>query len=127
MRNVLGTAVGMALVTLALGSPARATDIERGPLLICDTQKQIERLGEVYAGAVPQALLAVNGEEKNPQACVAANVAFVPGKVLGTVRSKTHTFHVVPIIVLGVTTPAGLQPVDAAVFFTLRTVKEHAI
>lgn len=126
MRSILR----LALLSLAIGLPAQsvqAQDIERGPLLICDTQKQVERLGEVYAGKSPEALLTVNSEENKPNACVAANVAFVPGKVLGTVRSKTHTFHVVPIIVLGVRTQAGMQPVNAAVFFTIRVVKVHSI
>ena len=120
-------ALRIALLSLAIGLPAQAQEVEKGPLLICDTQKQVERLGEIFDGKAPDALQAVNAEENNPNACGAADVAFVPGKVLGTVRSKSHTFHVVPIIVFGVNTPAGLQPVNSGVFFTLRLVKEYSI
>ena len=123
MKHVLR----IALLSLALGLPAQAQDVEKGPLLICDTQQQIERLGELYRGKAQEALIAVNTEVNKPTACGAADVAFVPGKVLGTVRSKSHTFHVVPIIVFGVNTPAGVQPVNSGVYFTLRVVKEHSI
>lgn len=123
MKNALC----ITLLTLAIGLPAHAQEFERGPLLICDTQKQIERLGQIYEGKAPVALSTVNAEENNPNACGSADVAFVPGKVLGTVRSKSHTFHVIPIIVIGVNTPAGIQPVNSGVFFTLRLVKEYSI
>jgi hypothetical protein len=123
MRNALY----IALLSLAFGLPAQAQEVERGPLLICDTQAQVERLGQIYEGQAPAALQTVNTEVNNPTACAAADVAFVPGKVLGTVRSKSHTFQVVPIIVVGINTPAGLQPLNAAVFFTLRQIKEYSI
>jgi hypothetical protein len=123
MKNALR----IALLSLVIGLPAQAQEVERGPLLICDTQAQVERLGQIYEGKAPDALRTVNTEVNNPTACAAADVEFVPGKVLGMVRSKSHTFQVVPIIVVGVNTPAGIQPVNAAVYFTLRAVREYSI
>jgi hypothetical protein len=120
------SALRIALLSLAFGVPAHAHQVETGAIMICDTQKQVERLGQVFAGNPQAAIAAVNSEENNPNACGAADVAYVPGKVLGTIRSKAHTFHIVPIIVVGVNTPAGLRPVNSTVFFTVVKVREYS-
>jgi hypothetical protein len=119
--------IALASVAVCLSAPALAQETVRGSLFVCDTRQQAERLGEVFTGKAPEALLVVNTEAKNPVACVAVNAAFMPGRTLNTVRSKTHTFHVIPVIVLGVNTPAGLRPVAPKVFFTIRAVKEYSI
>jgi hypothetical protein len=119
--------IALVSVAVTLTAPALAQETVRGTLFVCDTQQQVERLGEVFVGKAPEALTAVNAEANNPVACVAVNAVFMPCKVLNTVRSKTHTFHVIPVIVLGVDTPNGLMPVEPKVFFTLRAVKEYSI
>jgi hypothetical protein len=121
------SALRIALLSLAFGLPAQADEVERGTIMICDTQKQVERLGQLFEGKPQPALNTVNAEENNPTACGAVDAAYVQGKVLGTVRSKSHTFHVVPIIVVGVNTPGGFQPVNSAVFFTLVRVVEYSV
>ena len=121
------SALRIVLLSLAFALPAQAHEVERGTIMICDTQKQAERLGQIFEGNPQVALSAVNTEENNPTACGAVDAAYVQGKVLGTVRSKSHTFRVVPIIVVGVNTPAGLQPVNSAVFFTLVKVVEYSV
>src|SRR5262245_35708665 len=121
------SALRIALLSLAIGLPAQAHEIQRGTLMICDTQKQVERLGELFEGNSQVALSAVNTEEKNPNACGSADVAYVQGKVLPPGPSQSHAFHVIPIIVVGVNTPNGMQPVNSTVFFTLGRVREYSI
>src|SRR5262245_8692142 len=121
------SALFAAVVSLAVGLPAQANAIERGALMICDTQKQAERLGQIFEGNPQVALSAVNTEENNPTACGVVDVVYAPGKVLGTVRSKSHTFQVVPVLVVGVNTPGGFQPVNSTVFFTLVRVVEYSV
>jgi hypothetical protein len=121
------SALRIALLSLLAGLPAQAHEVESGAIMVCDTQKQVERLGELFDGKPQVSIRKVNTEVDNPTACGLAEVTYVKGKVLGTVRSKSHTFHVVPIIVVGVNSPAGLRPVDAAVYFTLVPVKEYSI
>lgn len=116
-----------ALLSLTVILPTQAHEIEHGSVMICDTQKQAERLGQLFEGKPQVAIAAVNVEENSATACGVAEVTYVQGKVLGTVRSKSHTFHVIPIIVVAVNTPAGLQPVNSAVYFTLVQVREYSI
>ena len=59
------------------------------------------------------------------RACGVADVAYVRGEPIGTVRSKSRTFHVVPIIVLAVNSPSRYQPLQAT-FFALAEVDEHS-
>lgn len=120
------TAVAIALLATFIGAPAHANGIETGTIMVCDTQQQVERVGQLFDGNNAQAAIgAVNSTEKD--ACGVAEVTYVQGKPMATVRSKSHTFHVVPVIVVGVNTPGGLQPVDSAVLFTLVQVKEYSI
>src|SRR5262245_50191546 len=54
------SALRIALLSVALGLPAQAHEIERGAITICDTQKQVERLGQIFEGNSQLALSAVN-------------------------------------------------------------------
>jgi hypothetical protein len=122
------TALSIALVSCFIAAaPARASDVETGAIMICNTQQQVQRLGQLFEDKAPAAIAKVNAEQKDPDACGVADVAYVTGKVLGTVRSKSRTFHVVPVIVFGVNTPAGYQAANSTVFFTLVQVKEWSI
>ena len=122
------TAFCIALVSSFIAAaPASANEVETGAVMICDTQQQAERLGQLFEGKAQAAIAAINTEQNNPNACGVADVAYVQGRVLGTVRSKSHTFHVIPIIVYGVNTPAGFQAATSTVFFILVQVKEWSI
>ena len=120
------TAITIALLACFVGATAHAKELETGTIVVCDTQQQVERFGQAFDGSNAQvALSAANSEEAN--ACGVAEATYVKGKPVATVRSKSHTFHVVPVIVVGVNTPGGFQAVDSAVLFTLVQVKEYAI
>jgi hypothetical protein len=117
-------------VALVLGTavePARAHEVETGTVPVCDTQKQVERFVAVFQGNPQAAISAVNAEEQNPTACAVVNVAYISGPEIGTVRSATEAFQIIPIIVVGVSTPAGLQTIAPATCFTLLKIKEYAV
>jgi hypothetical protein len=119
------SALYAAMFTVTFAVAAQASGIETGTVMVCDTQQQAERFGELFNGNAEKALAAVNKEHKD--ACGVADVAYVQGKPMATVRSKSHTFHVVPVIVVGVNTPSGLQPVNSAVLFSVIEVREFSI
>jgi hypothetical protein len=98
--------------------PAHAQEIETGAIMLCDTQKQVERFAQLYEGDPQAALSAVNTEENDPTACAMVEVAYVEGPQLGTARSRSHAFGIIPIVVVAVATPRGYQPVSPARFFT---------
>src|SRR5579864_471549 len=94
----------LALLCLLLCSPVRAQEIEYGTGPICDTQQQAEQLVAHLKGDLNAAVSAVNANERDPQACGLATVAFVRGAKLATARSKDATFQIVRILVVGVRT-----------------------
>src|SRR5262249_55675550 len=124
MKSTIRTAL-LSLAVAAFGASAQAKDIETGAIVICDTQQQVERLGQLFDGSPEAALKAVNAEQKD--ACGAADVVYLTGKPVGTVRNKANTFHVVPVIVVGLNTPNGFQPVSSTVLFSLVKVREFSI
>jgi len=113
------------LAALLVAAPASAQDlqIDTGP--ICDTQRQAERLAELFGeNDQDSAIKIVNTEEKNPIACGVVTIAFFEGPRLETVRHKVTTFVVVKILVLGVLLPTGFEVGSPAVYFTVKKGKE---
>jgi hypothetical protein len=115
----------LAFLSLPIADLPAAHDVQVGTALVCDTQEQVERFVAVYAGDAATAVSAVNAEEHNPSACGMASVAYVVSPPLATARSKHATFQIVKILVLGVTTEAGVQPVKPAPFFSALEVDER--
>jgi hypothetical protein len=107
--------------------PGHAYEVETGSITICDTQKQVERLVQLFDENPQVAMSAVNAEENNPNACAEVDVSYVPGPQLGMARSRSHAFQIVPIVVVGAHTPGGYRLVKPALFFTLVEVKEFAV
>jgi hypothetical protein len=122
MKSALGIAV-----LLLLSLPAQAYDVETGPVVLCDTQKQAERVVQLFDGNQEAAISAVNAEERNPTACAVAEVAYVQGDALGIARTGAHAFRITRIAVVAMKTPAGFQQVAPHAFFTLVKVKEFAV
>jgi hypothetical protein len=117
----------VAVVLGATALPARAYEVETGKMMVCDTQKQVERFVALFEGDAEAAISAVNAEAQDPTACAVLEVAYVSGPQLGIARTRTDAFGIVPIIVVGVKTPAGLQRVSPGGFFTVVKVKEYAV
>lgn len=110
------------LLTLSFGAQAQEIEITNG--LICDTQKQVEQFIALYDGDAKSTAELVNAAEHNPTACVVSGMAYVRGRELATARSKDTTFQIVPILVVGVVTEEGVQPVAPTRFFSAIEVKE---
>ncbi len=121
------TALILAILSLTTSLPAHAYETETGAVMICDTQKQVERYVQVFDGNPRAAIRAVNTEENDPNACALADVTYVQGPDVGMARSNSHAFRIVPIAIVGVNTARGAAPVKPALFFTPVEVKELSV
>jgi hypothetical protein len=121
------TALIVAILSLITGLPAHAYETETGAVMICDTQKQVERYVQVFDGNPRAAIRAVNTEENDPNACALADVTYVQGPDVGTARSNSHAFRIVPIVVVGVSRSSGYAPIRPALFFTPVEIKEISV
>ena len=121
------TALILAILSLTTSLPAHAYETETGAVMICDTQKQIERYVQVFDGNARAAIRAVNTEENDPNACALADVTYVQGPDVGMARSSSHAFRIVPIVVVGVSTSRGYGSVTPALFFTSVKINELAV
>jgi hypothetical protein len=110
---------------LVLELPARADDVQVGTAPIWDTQQQVERFVALYDGHDPEtAVSTVNAEVHDPNACVVVTMLYVPEPPLVTVRKCNATFQIVPVLVVGVVTPQGIQAIDPVRFFSVMEVDE---
>jgi len=121
------TALILAILSLATCLPAHAYETETGAVMICDTQKQVERYVQIFDGNPRAAIRAVNTEENNPNACALVDVSYVQGPDVSMARSSSHAFRIVPIAVVGVSTSSGSTPVKPALFFTPVEIKELSV
>ena len=122
----------LALLGLVLCAPVRAQEteynIEYDKGLICETQDQAQALvARLNGDDLDSAVRAVNASEQDSQACRVATVAFVRGNTLATARTKSATFQLVRILVLGVETAGGYRQVVPAAFVSVFRVKEYAV
>ena len=116
---------GLALPPALWAAPVRAHEIETGSGVICDTREQAQRLALLIEDDAQAAIGTVNAEAHDATACALATVAYLRGANAGTARSKTSTFEIVEVLVLGVDTPRGLMQASPAVYFTLFKVEER--
>jgi hypothetical protein len=108
-------------------SPLSAADYEAGTILACDTREQAERFVPLFAGDAQAAIVAVNTEEHDPTACALMDLVYLRGARVGMMRHSDDAFEVVRILVVGIHTPAGIQAIRPAVYFSLFRVKEYAV
>src|SRR5262249_1525065 len=116
-----------AFLSLLACAPAYAYEVETGSVLICDTQRQVERFVQLFDGNQQLAISAVNTEEHNPNACAMVDAAYVLGPQLGLARSRSHAFEITSVVVVGPATPRGYRSVKPAIFFTPVSLKEFAV
>ena len=117
------TALGALALSLTLPA-ARAQEVEVGAAVICDTQQQAEHLGKLMHGDAKVALSAVNAEEY-ASACGLANVEYLRGPTLATVRNQDQTFEIARIMVLGVASDSGVQSVAPKLYFIVVKIDER--
>jgi plastocyanin len=114
-----------AVASTAKTFKSKALDTEYGTGVICDTQKQAERLAILLDGNEHTAIAMVNAEERDPNACAVETVAFVRGASLATARSRADTFAVVEILVVGADLGSGFQSIAPATYFMLFKIDER--
>jgi hypothetical protein len=107
--------------------PARAYEVEIGSVLVCDTQKQVERFVQIFDQNLEAAISVVNTEENNPTACAMVDIAYVQGRQLGMARSASHTFKIIPVVVVATNTPSGYRPVEPTPSLMLAEIREFAV
>ena len=66
-----------------------------------------------------------NDEEEDPTACDVANLAYVRGHNALTIRTRDATFQIADILVIGVITDDGVEPVTPSVQFSLFKIDER--
>lgn len=109
----------LCLVSPAVAGDRPNADIQMGTTVICDTQKQMERFVVVFDGDFAAAMNKVNTEENNPTACIGATMAYVQGNELSKAKGFKGTYNIIRVLVLGITTPMGFQPIQPAAFFSI--------
>jgi hypothetical protein len=122
--------LAIALLSCSLLTAAHARDVEAGTVLICDTQHQAERVASLIHGDgsdVVNVVSDVNAEENSPSACGVADVTYLRGANLATIRSAHETFDIAKIMVMGVITPNGVQDVSPRFYFLVTKVDERMV
>jgi hypothetical protein len=100
--------------------PVRANEPQVGTGLVCDTKEQVALFASLAEEKGAQgALAAVNDDAGTPNACVIASVMFVIVERLDAVQIGGRPYNIVKILIGGVATPAGMQPVEPKEFYTL--------
>ena len=126
----MNSRIGLAFVGLIAplqAAPALAADVETSVAPVCDTQKQVERLAGLFAYNTKSAVHAVNVEAQNPRACGIANVAFLRGARIGTVRTQEATFEIVEVLVVGTVLGDSIMAAKPAIYFSLLKIDERAV
>jgi hypothetical protein len=109
----IALALAAALTFLGNTAYAATNEIEVSTGVVCNTQAQVERFVMLNKGDDNAAIKAVNAEAGDPTACGLAALAFVHGHDAVTVRINGATFRIAAILVIGVVTETGMQPVAA--------------
>jgi len=126
-------AAGLAtLATLAIGASlvteARARDIEAGTVLMCETQVQAERLAVLLHGDtrnVASSLNSINAEEDSGNGCGVADIVYLRGTDVATVRGTDDTFNIAPVLVMGILQGNNIQSVPQSVYFSVIKIDER--
>ena len=119
--------IGAAMLLSALQA-AHAREIEADTALICDTRQQAERVAAILRSDAPgikAALAHVNEEEDSPSACGLADVEFLRGANIVTIRTGSETFQIAKIMVIGVLSEIGVQDVAPKFYFSIFKVEER--
>ena len=127
MKTQVSFALAIASTFWLAGATARSqqVEVEVGESLVCDTQNQVERFVALFDGNAGKTVAAVNDEVQDPTACGVVAVAFVRGRNIAMARTRTGTFQIMRILVLGVVTDSGIRPAHPAVFYSMTQIEER--
>lgn len=100
--------------------PLAASEPQVGNGLVCDTKEQVALFASLAEEKGPQgALAAVNEDAGIPDACVVAHVLFIIVEKMAPVTIGGKPLFIAKILIGGIVTPAGIQPVPPKEFYTL--------
>ena len=120
MSRVFWTTLCVAVFACLFSFPVRANEPRVGNGLVCDTKEQVALFAAtVEAKGVHGAIAAVNQDVGDPFACLIAQVLFVVVEKTEVVKIGGNNFVITKILVGGIVTPAGMEPVPPKEFYTI--------
>ncbi len=102
-----------------------AEEIKVGSGLICDTKQQAERFVSLLGDNIDHALLAVNDEVGQRDACVVAIIGFFPGQKVAEIEKNGAIVNVIEVLVLAVGTPRGLRIIEPKMYYSVVQTKDR--
>ncbi len=138
--KLLSTLVLAAAVSVSMGAEARnitakqkpnSPEIMVGSGLICDTKQQATRFVDLMVDdnlvgeSAQNALVAVNNEAGQSDACVMATVGFFPGQKVAEVEKNGSIVNVIEVLVLAVGTPGGLKIIEPKMYYSIVQTKQR--
>lgn len=96
-----------------------AEEIKIGSGLICDTKQQAERFVSLLGDDVEHALVAVNDEVGQRDACVVAMIGFFPGQKVAEIEKNGSVVNVIEVLVLAVGTSGGLRIIEPKMYYSV--------
>ena len=139
MKLFSGLAIAGILSCSVVASAADSTkaktpgssDIMVGSGLICDTKQQAERfvslMDEEASADIASALVAVNSEAGQSDACVVATVGFFPGQKVAELEKNGSVVNVIEVLVMAVGTSAGLKVIEPKMYYSVQQTKDRII
>lgn len=109
----------------------KPSEIMVGSGLICDTKQQAERfvslMGDDASDGVEDALVTVNNEAGQSDACVVATVGFFPGQQVAELEKNGSVVKVIEVLVMAVGTPGGLKVIEPKMYYSVQQTKDRII
>ena len=109
----------------------KANEIMVGTGLICDTKQQAERfvslMGDEASADIESALVTVNSEAGQSDACVVATVGFFPGQRVAELEKNGSVVNVIEVLVMAVGTPGGLKVIEPKMYYSVQQTKDRII
>jgi hypothetical protein len=101
--------------------PVRANEIQVGSGLVCDTKEQVAMFASLFPEKGAQgAIDAIAEDAKTPNACVIGyTVAYVVVEKMDEVKIAGNAYYIGKVLIVGVRTGQGMQPVQPQEFYTL--------
>ncbi|MBM3529396.1 MAG: hypothetical protein FJX62_15000 [Alphaproteobacteria bacterium] len=123
----LAAIAALAFVTAVPSAIAEENriSVKVGSALICDTQQQVERFVTLFEGDIETTLVAVNGEQPEPNACDVATIAYVLGPQVATASARTGTYRIVRVLVVGALTEDGMTASEPISLFSVMRDEER--
>ena len=121
------TAVAHAQDKTAKQAAPKANEIMVGTGLICDTKQQAERFVSLMGNEADteNALVAVNTEAGQSDACIVAIVGFFPGQKVAELEKNGSVINVIEVLVMAVGTPSGLKVIEPKMYYSVQQTKDR--